>query len=320
MRLAAACLLAPLLALESGCSGCGSRPGAKSGPVVAEGRELVVTAGELRARIDEAPAQLRARYAGLEQKKELLETILRFELLAREARRQGLDRDPEVQATLKKLAVQRLLREQLDGRDRATDATEARRYYDEHRDEFVKPERVRAQLVWLDAPEGSPQRAARAGEVRRLLARLKADEPRNPLAFSNLARESSQDAATRAAGGDLGYRTREELAAQYSEELAAAALALSAPGQTSGVVETRRGLALLKLTARQPAVNRTFEEVKEQLAARAVREKRGQELDALVKGLLDKASVTIHDRELEKIAVAGLPGAETAPAGPPPAR
>jgi peptidyl-prolyl cis-trans isomerase C len=310
--------------LATACSKSGSK---KTGPFVAEGSGVAVTVDEFKAKLDEQSPFVRARYSTLDRKKEFLENLLRFELLAREAEKKGLDKDPEVQATLKKIMVQKLVRQAFDeGGDKKAGVAEAQKFYDEHKDEFVKPERVRVQLVWLDAPAGSPQRAARTADAKKLLARIKADEPKNPLAFSNVARESSQDAPTKAAGGDAGYRTQEELAAQYSRELASAAFALKDVGQTSGVVETPRGIALLKLVARQAPLNRGFDEVKDQLVARVGREKRNKEFDEYVKDLRSKASIQVHDAELEKIAVAAGPSldaaralqaAQAAPAAPP---
>lgn len=307
MRAASLVLLFATLA-AAGCT----RDQAKKGPFVAEGA-VALTVDEFKARLDEQSPQVRARYATLERKKEFLENLLRFELLAKEAERKGLAKDPEVQAALKKVMVQKLVRQAFDEGERKGSVEEARAFYDQHLDEFVKQERIRVQLVWLEAPSGSPQRAARTAEARKLLARVKAEEPKNPLAFSNVAREASQDAPTRAAGGDTGYRTQEELAAQYQREVAAAAFALKDPGQTSQVVETPRGLALLKLNARQPGLNRTFDEVKEQLLARVTRDKRARELDEYVKGLRGKASITVNDAELEKIPVAAPPALEVRP-------
>lgn len=66
-----------------------SRGGKKSGPAVAEGGGITVTADELKARLDEQSPFVRARYATLERKKEFLENLIRFELLAKEAEKNG---------------------------------------------------------------------------------------------------------------------------------------------------------------------------------------------------------------------------------------
>ncbi|ABS26531.1 peptidyl-prolyl cis-trans isomerase [Anaeromyxobacter sp. Fw109-5] len=288
------------------------------GPIVAKGDGISVTADAFKKKLDEQSPFIRARYSALERKKEFLENLIRFELLAREAQAKGLDKDPEVQETLKKIMVQKLVRQAFDSEAGKPADDEARKYYDEHLDEFVKPERARVSAVIFAAPAGSPDRAAKAGQAKNALARLKVEGPKNPLAFSNLARELSDDPVTKAAGGDLGYRTKEELSAQHSPELANAAFALREVGQESGVVETPRGFAILKLGARQAPIDRPFDEVKAQIAARIGRESRTKEFDSYVKGLREKASIEIFDAELEKIAITGAPppGASDAMAVP----
>jgi peptidyl-prolyl cis-trans isomerase C len=296
-----------------------SRGDAKKGPVVARGDGVTVTAEEFKAKLDEQSPFIRSRYNTLERKKEFLENLIRFEVLAAEAKAQKLDKDPEVQATLKKIMVQKLVRQAFDEKD-AAQASEgdAKKYYEEHQDEFVKPERVRLSQIFLKAEKGSAERARKAADAKKVYAKLKA-EAKNPLAFSNAARDASDDFGSKAAGGDLGYRTRDELSKQWGSEVASAAFALKDVGQESAIVESAQGFHILKLAARQPGMNRGFEEAKAQIVARIGREKRTRDFDEYVKKLRAKADVKIDDAELDKIAVSGAPAAAPglpAPSGP----
>lgn len=296
-------------AMVSGCS-----KDEKKGPAVARGDGLVVTAEEFKAKLDEQSPFIRARYATLDHKKEFLENLIRFQLLVHEAREQKLDRDPEVQATLEKIMVQKLVRKAFDEKEGAQASEgDVRKYFDQHKDEFVKPERVRLSQIFMRAEKGSTDRSRRAADAKKLYAKLKSDEPRNPLAFANQARDVSDDLASKTAGGDLGYRTQEELEKQWGKEVAQSALALKEIGQESGVVESAHGFHILKLAGRQPPLNRSFEEVKEQLIARLGRERRTRDFDEHVKKLRERAHVAIDDRELEKITVSAA-----APAAPSP--
>lgn len=290
----------------------------KKGPLVAKGKGVAVTAEEFKAKLEEQAPFIRARYATLDRKKEFLENLVRFELLAAEAKRRDLDRDPEVQAALQKIMVQKLVRSAFEEKAGAeVSEADARSYYDEHQEEFVKPERVRLALVFFRAEAGTPERTAKSAEARRQLGLLKQQAARNPLAFGNLARDASDDSASKAAGGDIGFRSREELEKLYSKSVSDAAFALAEVGQVSGVVEAPQGLYLLKLGARQPATSREFEEAKPQITARLGRERRTKEHDDFVKRLRDEADVEIIDAELDKITVsAAAPG--LAPAQPAP--
>lgn len=301
----------------AGAFGCSKAP-AKPGPLVAKGKDMAVTVGEFKARLDEQSPAVRARYATLDRKKEFLENLIRFELLAAEARRRKLDQDPEVQAAIQRLLVQKLVRAALDekGGSGAASEAEARAHYDAHLAEFVRPERVRVSLLLLRAEPGSPIRAAKVAELKKRLAQLKVDEQRSPLAFGNLARDLSDDAASRAAGGDLGFRSREELERQYAAPVAEAAFALKDIGALSGVVEGPAGIYLIKLGGRQAASSTAFEETKGQLMARLGREQRTKEFDEFVKTLRMDADVQVVDAELEKVAIDGGDGSRPAGQGP----
>lgn len=286
-----------------------SRDKAKPGPLVAKGHGVQITTAQLQAKLDEQSALVRARYDTRDRKREFLENLIRFELLTAEAKRQGLDKDPEVQATLQKILVQRLVRKAFDdARDGAASDEATRKYYEEHIEEYDRPERVRVSQIFLRAERGSSDRGARAAQARKLLARLQAEEPKNPLAFSTLARETSDDPATKQSGGDLGFRTRADLESQ-SRELAAAAFALVKTGEVSGVVESDRGFHILKLTARQPAVNRAFDEVRAQISARLSREANAKQFDSFVAKLRESAKIEIVDAELDKVQIGTQPGA-----------
>ncbi len=184
---------------------------------------------------------------------------------------------------------------------------EIRKYYEEHLEEYVRPERVRVAQIHLRAERGSSDRGPRHTEARKLLARLQAEEPKNPFAFSTLARERSDDPATKQSGGDLGFRTRADLESQ-SKEVAAAAFALVKTGEVSGVVESDRGFHILKLTARQPAVNRAFDDVRAQISARLSREANAKQFDAFIAKLRESAKIEIVDAELDKVQIGAQPG------------
>lgn len=297
----------------------------KGGALVAKGGDVEITTAELQAKLDEQSPAVRARYATRERKKEFLENLIRFELLSAEAKRQGLDKDPEVQVALQKIIVQRLVRKAFDdaGAAAASD-DQVKKYYDQHLEEFVKPERVRVSQIFMRADRNAAERAARGAEARKLLARVKADEVKNPLAFSTAARESSDDLSSRASGGDLGFRTREELEASVSKEAAAAAFGLANAGDETGVIESDRGFHLLKLTGRQPGIHKTLDDVRPQIAARAAREGHAREFDAFVTRLRDSAKVQIVDAELDKVQAsqpaAVQPAATTSATAPPPGK
>ncbi|NTX38982.1 peptidylprolyl isomerase, partial [Myxococcus sp. CA033] len=88
--------------------------------------------------------------------------------------------------------------------------------------------------------------------VVKLLADLKTKEA-GPIksAFEMAATQQSQDSASKAAGGDLGFRSREELTQAWGAALADAAFGLKSSSEIGQVVETDKGFHLVKFQSRQ---------------------------------------------------------------------
>jgi peptidyl-prolyl cis-trans isomerase C len=120
-------------------------------------------------------------------------------------------------------------------------------------------------------------------------------------AFAELARTRSDDPASKMRGGDLDFRTHDELAKAYGDDVAKAADALKAPNDLSGVVHGTQGYFLLRLEARQPAFSRSFEQVEASLRSRLWNEKRTKIFDGYIKELMEKAHIKIDDEQLAKI-------------------
>jgi peptidyl-prolyl cis-trans isomerase C len=292
----------------------------KSGPVVAKGNGISITADEFKARLDEQSPFIRARYSTLDRKKEFLDNLIRFEVLAKEAERQGLDKDPDVQNTLKKIMVQKLVQKNFqDPIGAATDVPDAdiQKYFDDHKDEYNRPRRVRVAAVVWNAPQGSPDRAKKVAAAQKALAKLKAEEKKNTLAFAQIVAEFSEDTATKAAQGDLQFKSYDELAKAYSKDVADAAFKLKT-GETSPVVQAPNGVFLLKYTGEQPEMIRTLDQVKPQISAKLHRERKTKEFDEWLKKLRDSAEVKTDDKALEAVEVAAAaPAMPSAPGAHP---
>ena len=312
-----------LVALLAACGGEKASGPKKNGPAVATGNGVTITAEEFKARLDEQSPFIRSRYSTLERKKEFLDNLVRFEVLAKEAERQGLDKDPDVQLTLRKIMVQKLVQKNFADQSAGKDLPEAelQKYYDEKKDEFQKPKKVRLAAIVLTAPAGTPERAKKEAAAKKALAQVKAAEKSNSLAFAAAVTQFSEDAASKAVSGDLNFKSKDELEKAYGKELAEAAFALK-PGELSGVVAAPQGFYVLKATGVQEEINRPFESVKAQIASKLQREKKTKEFDELVKKLKEQAKVTVNDAELEKVTVSaapapGAPGAPGMPGMPP---
>ncbi len=139
-------------------------------------------------------------------------------------------------------------------RDRVAALYESRKF------EFQQEEAVHARHA-LFTGDGAAERAAAA------LARIRAGE-----AFEKVAREVSEDPATRETGGDLGFVRRGSMQEAFEQ----AAFALE-PGGISEPVATDRGTHLIQVIEKRAGGGKTLEEVQDQLAAEILRDDRARD-------------------------------------------
>lgn len=226
------------------------------------------------------PEVFRARLDSAERKRAFVDELIRDELLAQEARARGIANRPEVQAAINRLLIQQLLSQVAEGH--TPTESEAREWYEAHRAEYQRPERRQVQVLTFEG-------ASAAVEAKKVLARLnveKGEERRR--AFEGL----------KPAPVDLGPRTSDELAQQFSAVVATAAFALPTRGALSEPLSTPKGVAVLMLDAIQPAEERPFDSEKSRILARLTAEARQVQLQALVAELKKRQRV---ERDLSVI-------------------
>ena len=277
---------------------------AKEGEVVAKVGPTVFTSAEIEKRMNSQNPFMRQRLSDPKNREEWMERELRFEILAQEGWRRGLYKDPEIIAALKKAIVQRIVREEMKRLTTDIEITEAqlRTSYSERTSEFNKPERIRLSQI-VRYVETSTARA----EARKSLAQAKrriviAEKKNDASAFAKEARALSEDEATKKSGGDLQFTSKVELAERYGPEVAELMFVTAKIGDTVQA-EAENAVLLLKKTGRRRAVTRTVGQVKPQLRARLLNEKKNERFNAFIKGLWDGIGVTYSTETLSKLEI-----------------
>ncbi len=188
---------------------------------------------------------------------------------------------------------------------------EAQAYYDENPDQFEIPEQVRASHILLLESNERDAEQARA-LLDRLRGRVEAGED-----FAALAREYSDDEATKEAGGDLGYFGRGAMT-QAFEDAAFGAASGDLVGPIENQLGPRTGHHLILVHERREGGRQTFEEVgnliRVQLEATRAEEESKSRIDALHERLADE-SFAGEDEARELAAAEGLVYASTEPVG-----
>lgn len=284
------------------------RSGTTGGKPVATFAGDSITDAELKQRFAQMSPFGRARYQTMEQKKEYVDGLARFELLAAEAVRRGLANDSEVVETTKKVMVQQLLKKELDENAPPVADADIIAYYEQRKGDYVKPAMTRLSLITL-----SPSRRL---EAEALLKQALALPPLDYAGFGKLAREHSEDPRTKVLDGDTRYLSDEEMTAQFGAAVVTAQAQLKQVGEVvPKLVETEKGLHIVKLQGRQIALNLTVEQAKSSIAAVLTNERREARFQKLLDDLKQKANYRIDDAALAAVEVD--PKAPTVPSSGP---
>jgi len=200
-----------------------------------------------------------------------------------------------------------LLRAELS-KDLSVADDEVRKYYEAHKSEpaFQQPERVTAAHILVAARpnlisqqlqrdknlSGEALTAATREEVAR--RRKLAEELRSKAAggadFAALARQHSEDPASREQGGDLGTFARGTHTRSFDD----AAFALK-PGALSGVVQTEYGFHVIKISAKEPARTLTLDEATPEIRSRLLADLEAARLTEALRELRRKARVRVNE-------------------------
>jgi peptidyl-prolyl cis-trans isomerase C len=239
-----------------------------------------------RSAVQAAQASLPAQYRTVPVEQiypALIKQMIDQKLVAQAARQANLQNDPEVKARVAQLE-ERVLEQTLVGRAVSAEVTEAkvRARYDQVTKETPAQDEVRARHILTDT----------ADQAKAVITELKKGAD-----FADLARKRSKG-PNAAAGGDLGYMSREDMPKEFGD----AAFALKVGEVGAEPVKSSAGWHVIKLEDRRKAGPPSFDEAKEQIAGQMAQEA----AEKFIAGLRDKAKVESFDLE-------GRPQAEAPP-------
>jgi peptidyl-prolyl cis-trans isomerase SurA len=181
---------------------------------------------------------------------------LRDDQLADELRRQGLTLASYRQNTRKEILRYRVINIAVGSKIQVSD-NDVESYYERNM-KSGKNDQVKVSHVFVAIPENADAAKVLEREeyARKILERARKGED-----FAALAKELSEDRATRAEGGDLGYFGKEMGLPKPVEELVFS----MAVGDIGGPVRGNQGFHVIKLVDRRAADIKPLSDVKEQL-------------------------------------------------------
>ncbi len=262
------------------------------GKAVAVIGPVTLTTSEIEARIARQSPFVRGQLRDPQKRRAFIEKEVRLEILAQEAWRRGLHQDPDVLRRVRQVVIEKLIQDEMrrnaDALKVSDQAVEEAYIQQKHR--FVRPPAVRLGEIVRYVKDDRERRAARRklDEVRRTIGTQERNGARG--VFEKTARKASENADTRASGGDIGFVTRSGLVARYDESVAQRMFDELKIGDLV-LVETATTVALVKKRGVRRGVNQTLNQVKPQLRRRLAQERRGEALNAFVERLIGEHRV-----------------------------
>ena len=166
-------------------------------------------------------------------------------------------------------------------------------YYDQNVKSTGVDRKVHASHIFISIPDGAT--VAQVEEKRAFAASL-VQKARGGEDFGKLAREHSEDAATRKEGGDLGWFGRGALPSAVEE-----IVFNMEPGEVRGPIRAERGFHVLKLMDKKDEQVRPLAEVKEQLRTALFQQEMEKQTRSWIAELRKKAHIDVRlDQQKDK--------------------
>ncbi len=290
-------LLAAVIAI-SFLTGCGSST--SSGKVLVDINGNKITEGDLDF-LGEINPRIKAQISSPAGKKRILDNLVDQEVLYQEAVKEGINRDPKVKAKVdlyrRVIIAQSLVEDQIE--------KSAKKYYEENPGDFKKIKLSQIMIKYASPEEikkvnkskkkkkrkKNLHTEAQALEIiKKLKAQIDKGEP-----FAKVAREDSEDIATKSRGGDLGLASKDDkrLINRGLGPLLDKAFTMKV-GEVSGPIKTAKGYHLVKLT--RGIEPETFEQAKQGIILKV----RGDAKNDLLSRLKKDATIVYPEQEKKK--------------------
>lgn len=230
-------------------------------------------------------------------KQNVLEDMIKRDLGIQEARKLGLDRDPEVIERINTVLYHSLLDKKLAGQFDTIQISndEIEEYY--KRNPEIRTSHIFVQVRFDATPA---QETAAKTKIIKIKGALDEALKSGKQTFAEIARQYSEGVAA-PAGGDIDYQTKDKLDPAYYN----AAVALKKAGNISNIVRSQFGYHIIKLTGLKE-----FKDVDRGQYKRIIfDEKRAKIFDAYMEDLKKKAKINVRYDLLNKD-----PGEHAAPA------
>ncbi len=271
---------------------------------------------EMRRRGGERPGQ----FQDMAQKRALLDDLAYRAALVQAAEDSGLARQPDVRRAIDQIVSSRYLQDTLrrTQKDIAVSDAEVEAFYDKSAGDYMVPARKRVAMVKVAVPSGADEAAWSKAEKRAAQALDKARKQNLSVPhFGSVAREYSDDAASRYRGGVIGWiaELRQDRY-RYDPAVLDAVRAMQEAGAFAGPLRGADGVYLVRLVENQPRKERSLAELAPGIRQRLMQERSAESEKTFRAGLMRRIGVQVDETALAAIAPLGPPASKEPPQPP----
>lgn len=250
-----------------------------------KGNEVVATVGSKKITLDEFNKKysevLSQVTVNPPSKKLFLEDLVRYELGLQEARKKGLEKDPQVQDRINQELYKGLLEKELGTKVQNIKVSDP-----EMKAWYSKNPQIRLSVIVIEVKPGAT--AAQKAEAQKRAMEILAEVKKSKRPFEELTRLYSDDTLTKNVGGDVGWQSRVTLQPSYYEDV----IKLKMNEVSSSLIETAFGFQIVKLTGK-----RSYEEApKREIRMAVFDEKRKVLFDQYFAGIKKQYNISTNPK------------------------
>ncbi len=236
------------------------------GTAFAAEENVIVTIGNKKITLEEFNKkfnEVKSQTVNPPTKQQFLEDLVRYELGLLEAKKRGLEKDPQVQDRMEQELYKGLLEKELGQKaQKITVADEEMKAWYKNNPEI----RTSHILIQLKPSANAQQKDEGKKRASEILEEVK----KSKRSFEELVKLYSDDSLSKQAGGDVGWQSRVTIVPAYYDAALKAKV-----GEIVGLIETQFGFHIIKVTGRH-----SFEEAnKRQIRAAVFDDKKRQLFD-----------------------------------------
>src|SRR5262249_1783998 len=196
------------------------------------------------------------------------------------------------------------LHDKENARVKAPTDQDIRKYYDDHRNQFVAERGADISVIVTDpANNGVPEDAVADTRAEQKIKTSYSQVKAGMFGFGTVAAGQSEDPSSRARNGELGFATEAQLNQIFGAQLVSRLMSMT-PGQYIDPIKdpgSNRWYILKLNSKREKAENRTFEDVRQQIIDAITQQRQAVLWDALLRAATAEASIKnfLADRIVE---------------------